>query len=1306
MGSSITYLENVSENPYRDVFVQYDSHHVEEGGIYSNYVVFKFTIRYLRYSWKVHLRYHELLALHRNLVNNNNYKNEVINIQGPAYPAGIFTNQNSEFINKRARIMTRYLQNILDKKLIFANSSKLKPLLGNSAVSFNPDFGRKGMEGWLRKCSGGYVEKFSRKMGDYVNMWRWRWVCIRDNGIGWYHSPTSTEPDGWLQLEQNMSFVSNGRVFTVITNTRRLSFQASTTRKANEWFVKIEEFYQSSPRAQPQPNNSSFPVREFCDVRVYTLPRDYFQAVAVALLSAQKEILIMSWKNSPTVILTRPPLPSIRLDQILKFKAEQGVKIYVLLYKEVEYVGNSNDSQNAASYLRSLSKNIQVIRHPNKIIGGSTAVLWSHHEKVVVVDRNLAFAGGIDLSFQRWDDEKHIIADELGTIFPGHDYRQPAPGLFRPVRPINLKIRADHLGYDDIEENGVEIYTANESELPVADAAAVDTIHEADVIVDFGVLHEANLAATSAKYLNQENILQAKDEKEDFDDKKDESDHEKCDDDNKSVHSHYSDVSNNWAEDRYVQDAPEEVQAKKEAEEFADDSRAAQRDTDVVAKSSSVSFYETVINTTQMMVSNVESFLADEKSPHLSGKRQSITMLDSIVASIEEAVHNVDSFVHEAMKAGKSLNGLKTEIRDAYPRMPWHDVAAGVCGMTARDLASHFVQRWNHHRLSSFSYKSSLLVDSVNNQYFSSCARCCTENIEERIEVCPTCGYNLGPYNSYSREEQSDLLPLPMNAYSFIMFDCYFRDKLPFRMHGDCPVLVTNKYLVNNNNDSKIIDNSEHGQDGIFLDAFGSMTEFLTGFGLTPVVGDIIYAVDQIVVTHLNLNQLKRMIAIKRNKILSTGQQYMMKVTFRRHFIEGFHLIDSNKDSSKIDEQNHTAPSIATPVSASPNPNYYVESSKLNSRGSTSNQPQKFDPICSAAAVMELKLAMSQLYYEESKRFDLLSKFSKDGTCKVQVLRSIGKWSIGTRTECSIQNCWIETIRNSKRLIYIENQFFISGLAGDDVQNSIAVSILDRILQAYAFKTPLRVIIIIPLHPNGDFANSAKSKLVMHFEYQTINRNIKSLFQQLKSRAPDIIVEDYITFHSLRNWGVIDGKVVSDQVYVHDKVLIVDDRIAIIGSANINDRSMLGNRDSEVALCIEDTQQFDVMWAGEPHLVGLFAHSFRLKLMAQHVSDQSIDFSDPFSVQFQDHWLNLSKQNSSNYDAIDGNMSYYRCKRISEFKEALANSVHKSYYDDTIQQFLQEIKGFLVDWPYSFLCEEDLSPSLATRSIVSNDLWV
>ena len=47
------------------------------------------------------------------------------------------------------------------------------------------------------------------------------------------------------------------------------------------------------------------------------------------------------------------------------------------------------------------------------------------------------------------------------------------------------------------------------------------------------------------------------------------------------------------------------------------------------------------------------------------------------------------------------------------------------------------------------------------------------------------------------------------------------------------------------------------------------------------------------------------------------------------------------------------------------------------------------------------------------------------------------------------------------------------------------------------------------------------------------------------------------------------------KVYIHGKVCIVDDRLAIIGSANINERSQRGDRDSELAAVIRDTELID-----------------------------------------------------------------------------------------------------------------------------------
>lgn len=60
-------------------------------------------------------------------------------------------------------------------------------------------------------------------------------------------------------------------------------------------------------------------------------------AVSVALDRAQETIYLADWWLSPELFMRRPPElhQEWRLDQILKRRAEAGVQIYIIVYKEV-----------------------------------------------------------------------------------------------------------------------------------------------------------------------------------------------------------------------------------------------------------------------------------------------------------------------------------------------------------------------------------------------------------------------------------------------------------------------------------------------------------------------------------------------------------------------------------------------------------------------------------------------------------------------------------------------------------------------------------------------------------------------------------------------------------------------------------------------------------------------------------------------------------------------------------------------------------------------------------------------------------
>ena len=61
--------------------------------------------------------------------------------------------------------------------------------------------------------------------------------------------------------------------------------------------------------------------------------------------------------------------------------------------------------------------------------------------------------------------------------------------------------------------------------------------------------------------------------------------------------------------------------------------------------------------------------------------------------------------------------------------------------------------------------------------------------------------------------------------------------------------------------------------------------------------------------------------------------------------------------------------------------------------------------------------------------------------------------------------------------------------------------------------------------------------------------------------------------------------------------MCVDDRRIICGSANLNDRSQCGDRDSEIAICIEDMELIPSTMDGKPYMAGKVTSAWRRKLM-------------------------------------------------------------------------------------------------------------
>jgi hypothetical protein len=278
----------------------------------------------------------------------------------------------------------------------------------------------------------------------------------------------------------------------------------------------------------------------------------------------------------------------------------------------------------------------------------------------------------------------------------------------------------------------------------------------------------------------------------------------------------------------------------------------------------------------------------------------------------------------------------ETNIRELYPRMPWHDVHGCITGLPVRDLAAHFIQRWNHHRVSKSAHDSRpILTDITDNPYFSICAKCNLTNIFETATHCPTCNYYLGPAKlplagpspapaattTGAGAGGHPVMKSPQDyVSSWITYDCYFVSQLGCRIQGDGPSLVTlilNPEIVSKIIEGQLIETSSivsraHPEGTVTVTVTEEERErekeqlsSLSAHGYRPIIGDVLVAIEDTKVLHLNSIEVQRFIKRQKLKLKRlaemannsaagdcasvsssrSGLERRVKVTFRRHFV-------------------------------------------------------------------------------------------------------------------------------------------------------------------------------------------------------------------------------------------------------------------------------------------------------------------------------------------------------------------------------------------------------------------------------------
>ncbi|XP_043811423.1 phospholipase D zeta 1 isoform X2 [Manihot esculenta] len=547
---------------------------------------------------------------------------------------------------------------------------------------------------------------------------------------------------------------------------------------------------------------------------------------------------------------------------------------------------------------------------------------------------------------------------------------------------------------------------------------------------------------------------------------------------------------------------------------------------------------------------------------------------------------------------------MKDELdRGKYPRMPWHDVHCALWGPPCRDIARHFVQRWNYAKRNKALYEESIPL------------------------LMPQQHMVIPHYRGNSKELEVEKKNIEDNSNGMKRQDCFStRSSLQ-----DIPLLLPQE---------------AEGPD-------------------VSVGGPKLNGLDSIPGRSLSL-------AFRKSKVAPIGPDMPMKGFVDDHDLADLHV----KMSSDI-----------------------------------------FPHLGSKTSDLE--------WWETQERGyqigfgDETAQVGPRTSCRCQVVRSVSQWSAGTsQVEESIHCAYCSLIEKAEHFIYIENQFFISGLSGDEtIRNRVLESLYRRILRAYNEKKCFRVIVVIPLIPGFqgglDDSGAASLRAIMHWQYRTICRGHHSILHNLYE-VLGAKTHDYISFYGLRAYGRLfdGGPVATSQVYVHSKIMMIDDSTTLIGSANINDRSLLGSRDSEIGVLIEDKELVDSLMGGKPWKAGKFSLSLRLSLWSEHLGLQAKEIKqiiDPvIDSTYKDMWVATAKANTAIYQevfsCVPSDLIHSRAalrQSMALWKEKVGHTtidlgIAPQKLEDIKKtdpmERLQAIHGHLVSLPLSFMCKEDLRP--------------
>ncbi len=161
----------------------------------------------------------------------------------------------------------------------------------------------------------------------------------------------------------------------------------------------------------------------------------YFGALRTALKQARHNIYIVGWDVDSRMRLVgesgraEDGLPEELgdfLDALVRQRPE--LQIRILLWDYSVFFADEREPLPSLALRWKRQPQIDMCLDATVPLGGA------HHQKIVIVDDNLAFSGGLDLTIRRWDDRHHRVNNEsrqdpMGKSYPPfHDVQAMVDG--------------------------------------------------------------------------------------------------------------------------------------------------------------------------------------------------------------------------------------------------------------------------------------------------------------------------------------------------------------------------------------------------------------------------------------------------------------------------------------------------------------------------------------------------------------------------------------------------------------------------------------------------------------------------------------------------------------------------------------------------------------------------------------------------------------------------------------------------------------------------------------------------------------